>query len=124
MEVLQRSRLWGKRRFANRIACPSKVYRLTIRDLSPGLPEPNEACYFPRMSTLSEIEAAVDQLSHTGTGDPARTSCPKNRCAPASNGGVTRSTRTLAAKARRAAEPRLYRQDGGTTPRDFGRHPR
>ena len=50
--------------FANRIACPRKVYRLAFRDQSPGLPEPNEACYFPRMSTLSEIEAAVDQLSH------------------------------------------------------------
>jgi hypothetical protein len=28
------------------------------------LPESNEACYFLRMSTLSEIEAAVDQLPH------------------------------------------------------------
>jgi hypothetical protein len=30
--------------------------------LPTGLPEPNEACYFPRMSTLAEIEAAVDRL--------------------------------------------------------------
>ena len=30
--------------------------------LPTGSPEPNGACYFPRMSTLSEIEAAVDQL--------------------------------------------------------------
>ena len=30
--------------------------------LPTGLPELNGACYFPRMSTLSEIEAAVDQL--------------------------------------------------------------
>jgi hypothetical protein len=26
----------------------------------PGLPEPNEACYFASVSTLSEIEAAVN----------------------------------------------------------------
>ena len=30
--------------------------------LPTGLPELNEACYFPRMSTLAEIEAAVDRL--------------------------------------------------------------
>jgi hypothetical protein len=30
----------------------------------PGLPEPNEAWYLASVSTLAEIEAAVDQLSH------------------------------------------------------------
>ncbi len=34
------------------------------RPVSAGLPEPNEACYFASVSTLSEIEAAVDQLPH------------------------------------------------------------
>ena len=42
-------------------------------------------------------------VAPTGTGDPARTSHP-TRCAPASN-GEGGATRTLAAKARPAAEP-------------------
>jgi len=43
-------------------------------------------------------------VARTGTGDLARTSHPETRCAPASN-GEGGATRTLAAKARPAAEP-------------------
>jgi hypothetical protein len=44
--------------------CLSKSLSTSVPRSSPGLPESNEACYFPRMSTLSEIEAAVDQLPY------------------------------------------------------------
>ena len=43
------------------LPCPILLARGLIH-LPTGLPELRGACYFPRMSTLSEIEAAVDKL--------------------------------------------------------------
>jgi hypothetical protein len=47
----------------------SRIHRISYNSVvskptSPSLPESNETCYSVRMSTLSEIEAAVDQLPH------------------------------------------------------------
>jgi hypothetical protein len=53
------------------------------------------------------------QTAPSGTEGPARTPRPESRCAPTDNGGIAGATRTLAPKARPAAEPRVYRQDGG-----------
>jgi hypothetical protein len=56
-------RSWGRESIGFSVGRNVSAKDSNLRSL-PGLAEPNEACYLARVSTLSEMEAAVNQLPH------------------------------------------------------------